>query len=138
MAYGGFERRASQRADVPARAVWVRGGEDVAEFLVVNLSASGALLIGSSRLSRGDTALLRLDAPGCNSVCVHVRIVRGGDEDGVNAIAVEFRHKSPDTEDAIQNVVLSTLEAAIRGNEVELRSGVRRRSPPSKVSARGR
>lgn len=116
MAYVGFERRSNRRADVPATAVLLRGGADAGRFAVANLSAAGALLIGESELGRGDHALLRLEAPGCESVVVHARIVRGGDGDGVNALAVEFRHRSPDTEDAIQDVVLSALEEDARAS----------------------
>lgn len=47
---------------------------------------------------------------------VHARILRGGEGDGVNALAVEFRHRSPDTEDAIQDVVLSALEDDARSH----------------------
>ncbi|GMV14194.1 MAG: PilZ domain-containing protein [Myxococcales bacterium] len=116
MAYVGFERRSNRRADVPATAVLLRGGAAGGRFDVANLSAAGALLIGASELGRGDHALLRLEAPGCEPVVVHARIVRGGDGDGVNALAVEFRHRSPDTEDAIQDVVLSALEEDARSS----------------------
>lgn len=116
MAYLGFERRSNRRADVPATATLLRGGADAGRFEVANLSAAGALLIGASELGRGDHALLRLEAPGCEPVVVHARVVRGGDGDGVNALAVEFRHRSPDTEDAIQDVVLSALEEDARSS----------------------
>jgi hypothetical protein len=119
MAYGGLERRAMRRADVPATAILVRGGADAGRFDVANLSAAGALLIGDSALGRGDHALLRIEAPGCRPVVVHARIVRGGNGDGVNALAVEFRHRSPDTEDAIQDVVLSALEEDARSGRFE-------------------
>jgi hypothetical protein len=138
MAYPGFERRVSERVDVPATAVWVRAGTEVAAFVVANLSAAGALLIGKSELGRGDTVLLRLDAPGRVPVRVHARVVRGGDGDGVNAIAIEFRHRSPDTEDAIQDVVLAALEEAARVDAPEAKSGVRHRSRPSSASSRAR
>ncbi|MBI3204831.1 MAG: PilZ domain-containing protein [Myxococcales bacterium] len=111
MAYLGFERRSNRRVDVPATATVVRAGATVGRFIVANLSAAGALLIGDSELGRGDSALLRLESPGCPPVVVLARIVRGGTGEGVNALAVEFRHRRPDTEDAIQDVVLSALEA---------------------------
>jgi hypothetical protein len=114
MAYFGFDRRTSRRVDVHATARWVRGGITAAEFIVANLSAAGALLIGDSSLARGDVVLLRLDSPGSEPVWVLARVLRGGADDGVNALAVEFRHRSPDTEDAIHDVVLSALEADAR------------------------
>ena len=98
MAYLGFERRSNRRVDVPATASLVRAGAATDRFIVANLSAAGALLIGDSELGRGDSALLRLESPDCEPVYVHARVVRGGDGDGVNALAVEFRHRSPDTE----------------------------------------
>lgn len=119
MAYLGFERRSNRRADVPATATVVKAGAAAGRFIVANLSAAGALLIGDSELGRGDLALLRLESPGCAPVMVHARIVRGGNGEGVNALAVEFRHRRPDTEDAIQDVVLSALEADLRSRRFE-------------------
>lgn len=112
MAFEGIERRANRRVDVPATATLVRGRTSASSFIVANLSAAGALLIGDSDLERGDSALMRIESPGCEPVVVRARIVRGGNGDGVNALAVEFRHRSPDTEDAIHDVVLCALEAA--------------------------
>lgn len=120
MAYVGFERRSNRRVDVPATASLVRAGEATDRFIVANLSAAGALLIGDSELGRGDSALLRLESPDCEPVFVHARVVRGGNGDGVNALAVEFRHRSPDTEDAIHDVVLSALEADLRSQRFDV------------------
>ena len=114
MAFEGIERRSNRRVDVPATATLVRGGATASRFIVANLSAAGALLIGDSELGRGDSALMRIESPGCEPVLVRARILRGGSGDGVNALAVEFRHRSPDTEDAIQDVVLCALEAEAR------------------------
>lgn len=110
MAKIGFERRTERRAEVSASATLIRGGADAGKFLVANLSASGALLIGASELERGDTALFRAELPGTRPVVVPARVLRGGIGDGVEALAVEFRHRSPDTEDAIQDAVLFALE----------------------------
>lgn len=109
-----FERRVHQRADLAAVAIVVRGGTDVGRFLVQNLSAAGALLTGGNGAQVGDSVLIRLEVSGHTPVVVNARVLRRAQTDDVTALAVEFRHRSPDTEDAIHEAVLGALEDAER------------------------
>jgi len=108
------ERRSQRRAGVAALASLVREGVTVGRFLVQNLSASGALLTGRDLAKDGDLLLVRLELPGRAPMSLSARVVRRvPTPSDLTAFAVEFRHRSPDTEDAIQQVVLDALEAAV-------------------------
>jgi hypothetical protein len=107
-----FERRAHPRVDLPAVAVVVRGGVDAGRFLVQNLSAAGALLTGAPSVQVGDSVLVRIEVQGHAPVVVNARVKRRAETEDVTALALEFRHRSPDTEDAIQEAVLWALEEA--------------------------
>lgn len=110
-----YERRGERRVDVPATAVVVKGGADAGRFLVQNLSATGALLTGGDGVNVGDSVLLRLEVSGHRPVVILARVVRrAAAASEVAVLAVEFRHRSPDTEDAIQQVVLDVLEEAVK------------------------
>jgi PilZ domain len=110
-----FERRGERRVDVPATAIVVKGGADAGRFLVQNLSATGALLTGGDAVRVGDSVLLRLEVMGHRPVVIQARVLRRASASSdVTALAVEFRHRSPDTEDAIQQVVLDALEDAVK------------------------
>ncbi len=110
-----IERRAHRRVDLPATAVLMRGGVDAGRFIVQNLSAAGALLTGHGDLPDGAAVQLRLEFDAGNRVVLRGRVVRRA-ETGANmvALAIAFRHASPDTEDAIQQAVLDALEVAVR------------------------
>jgi hypothetical protein len=101
--------------DLPATAVLLRSGVDTGRYIVQNLSAAGALLTGDGDVTPGSEVVLRLEIDGHAPVVVRGRIVRRA-ETGADmvALAVSFRHRSPDTEDAIQQAVLDALELAVR------------------------
>lgn len=110
-----IERRAHRRVDLSATAVLMRGGLDAGRFIVQNLSAAGALLTGAGIVPDEPTVQLRLEIDGRSPVVVRGRVVRRA-ETGADmvALAISFRHPSPDTEDAIQQAVLDALEVAVR------------------------
>jgi hypothetical protein len=110
-----IERRAHRRVDLPATAVLLRGGVDAGRYIVQNLSAAGALLTGGGRVPPGSAVQLRLEINGHEPVVVHGRVLRSAATVAdMCALAVSFRHRSPDTEDAIQQAVLDALEVAVR------------------------
>ena len=114
-ATSSIERRTHRRVDLPATAVLLRSGVDRGRYIVQNLSAAGALLTGDGDVSPGSPVELRLEMNGRDPVVVHGRIVRRAETvANMVALAVSFRHRSPDTEDAIQQAVLDALELAVR------------------------
>ena len=109
------ERRSHRRADLPATAVLVRGGVDSGRYVVQNLSAAGALLTGDASVELGAQVELRLEFSDHTPVRVRGRVVRRAETVAeMVVLAVAFRHRSPDTEDAIQQAVLDSLEVAVR------------------------
>jgi hypothetical protein len=110
-----IERRAHRRVDLPATAVLVRAGTDRGRYIVQNLSAAGALLTGDGDVPIGSPVNLRLEINGHAPVSVRGRVLRRGETvANMVALAISFRHSSPDTEDAIQQAVLDALESAVR------------------------
>ncbi len=110
-----IDRRAHSRADLPATAVLLRGGVDAGRYIVQNLSAAGALLTGDADVDVGSPVQLRLEIGGRSPVVVKGRVVRRAQTvANLVALAINFRHRSPDTEDAIQQAVLESLEVAVR------------------------
>ena len=89
----------------------VKTRNDVVEYLVRNLSVSGALLTAGPKLGKGYPLVVVLRIPLYPEVKVPARVVRNGvDDDGVPYMAVQFVHKSDQTEDHIQSALLSEIE----------------------------
>jgi len=111
MSEAGLERRARQRSNVAAMATVVKGETLVGRYVVQNLSAKGALLTGRDGVKEGDGLLVRLELPGVVPLVLSARVVRRATAaSDLTAFAVAFRHRSADSEDAIQQVVLEALE----------------------------
>ncbi len=107
------ERRRHCRVVVKGRAeVIVSEGQWMGEFEIENLSASGALLVGSAGIYVGEAVKVRLHLPEGEPVELLglVRRVepRGGERAG---LGLEFSEISPEEEDLIQEAVLDALES---------------------------
>jgi hypothetical protein len=89
----------------------VKTRDSVHEYIVSNLSVSGALLTAGPPLGEGYPLMIVLRIPLYPEVTVHARVIRCGvDDDELPYIGVEFIHKSDQTEDHIQAALLSELE----------------------------
>ncbi len=89
----------------------VKTRDGVHEYVVSNLSVSGALLTAGPKLGEGYPLSIVLRIPLYPEVTVAARVVRNGvDDDGVPYMGVEFVHRSDQTEDHIQAALLSELE----------------------------
>jgi hypothetical protein len=89
----------------------VKTREGLREYVVSNLSVSGALLIGGPPLGEGYPLTIVLRIPLYPEVTVAARVVRNGvDEADAPYMGVEFVHKTDQTEDHIQSALLSELE----------------------------
>lgn len=105
------ERRSRPRTEVPASAVLLAGGRSSGRYVVENLSAGGALLLGEGRLRPGERVTMLLQLSGLKPIRLHAEVVRQeGGEAGAARLAVAFRHLAPSVEDVIHRVVLATLE----------------------------
>ena len=102
-----LDRRKYPRTYVRARAV-VTAGEHSSGFMLENLSAGGARLVGDLALSAGEPIELtmELDDAAVRVAATVVRVNLGAVED----VAVAFRNTPAETEDRIQQFVLAALE----------------------------
>ncbi|MFH0899764.1 MAG: PilZ domain-containing protein [Pseudomonadota bacterium] len=104
------ERRKHPRCEVVASAIVLTRCRFAGTFVVQDLSAGGALLIGDPRLEQGERIRLLLQLPGMKGIGLSAEVVRTEDRGREHSFAVAFRQPSAPAEDAIQEIVLSTLE----------------------------
>ncbi len=106
------ERRRHERGRVAAIAIVWSDDRAPQRYLVEDLSASGALLIGGPAVPIGQTIGLSLHVAGVHLLDLHGQIIR---QSGARALAVAFRAIKPVDEDTIHQTVLGALEAFRRG-----------------------
>lgn len=105
------ERRRHPRSEVVGTALVLAANKYSGLYLVENLSAGGALLVGEARLQPGERLKVVLQLPGRKPISVSAEVLRRQVNDAQECLfAVAFQHLSPDIEDTIQQVVLATLE----------------------------
>ncbi|MBI5479920.1 MAG: PilZ domain-containing protein [Deltaproteobacteria bacterium] len=105
------ERRRHPRSEVVATAVVLATNKYAGHYLVENLSAGGALLVGDAELEPGERLKMLLQLPGRKPISLSAEVVRRQVNDAQECLfAVAFRHLSAGIEDTIQQVVLATLE----------------------------
>jgi CheY-like chemotaxis protein len=106
-----LERRRHPRSEVVASATVLAASGYAGSFLVENLSAGGALLTGDPRVELGERVTMLLHLPSRQPIRLTAEIIRREvRESQERAYAVAFRQISPADEDAIQDLVLHTLE----------------------------
>ncbi len=105
------DRRRHRRTDVPLTAVLFRRDAALGRFVVQNLSAGGALLTGRRDVSADERVRVVLPFPGREPLVLDGRVARRASAPNqLVALAIEFRHRSPRTEDAIQEALVSELD----------------------------
>lgn len=109
---GDSERRKFPRGAVAGTATVVATGHWVGLYACENLSASGALLLGPQRLHRGDVVRLKLHLEDRRPVEVEGRVLReiNTPERALPSYAMRFSNVPADVEDALQDVVIETIE----------------------------
>jgi tetratricopeptide (TPR) repeat protein len=114
-------RRRHPRARISSTAVLAaRGGRTVSgTFLVENLSAGGALLVGSGRESGlfpvGASVELHLQLPGSDPIDVSATVVRAGPREAEGqSLAVQFRELRFETQEFLKRTVLRAMQEAAR------------------------
>jgi CheY-like chemotaxis protein len=104
------DRRRFLRREVLATAAIFSSDRLHGVFLVQNLSAGGASLVGDMPLPPGDTVTMLLQFPGKSSVSVSARVVRQVKATKDRRFAVAFVDLSPEDEDAIHEAIVGALE----------------------------
>jgi CheY-like chemotaxis protein len=104
------QRRHRRAGDVDIEATVVSDRETVT-CSIESLSAGGARVVGALRVAVGDPVRVLLGLPGSGPRALEARVLRTEHRgDGTAAVAVMFRDVAPETEDAIQRLVLRSLE----------------------------
>lgn len=97
-----------------ATATLLQKGDIVGRYTVQNLSAGGALLTGAKDVIKASPCRLLLELPSGESLTVGAHVRRRAVAGDVVALAVGFRHLSPQSEDRIQDAVLQLLDESYR------------------------
>src|SRR4051794_36597068 len=102
-------RRRFVRAEGIGSAVVLADEQYLGSFLLKNLSAGGALLLGDTRLTPGREVRLLLHARGVHLMSIRATVVRQ-DDGRDRAFAVRFEGLRPTQQDQLQSIVLGELE----------------------------
>lgn len=104
------ERRGYPRIEVVASAAVLTVNGYAGSFLVDDLSAGGALLIGDPRLEIGEEVRLLLHLPGKKPISLSGEVIRcHPSESQEHLFAIAFRKVSPAVEDVLQQYVRAAL-----------------------------
>jgi c-di-GMP-binding flagellar brake protein YcgR len=107
----GAERRRHPRAAIAASAIVLAGSKFAGTFVVENLSAGGALLVGDPIVGIGQRIKVILTLITKPPVSLVAQLLRTEVRDtGEKVFVVEFRNVPAATQDRIQRAVLAALE----------------------------
>ena len=106
----GTERRTQPRVAIHAAAVVIRDRVPLGLYLVENLSASGALLVGGPSLKPGEAVRVVLRVPRRRPLTVHAVVARDHRDDEAPGVGVAFRQVPSDVQDAITELVTRGLQ----------------------------
>jgi hypothetical protein len=110
----GSERRRYPRTEVVATATVIAPGRYAGTYLVSNFSTGGALLLGDALLKVGDEVRILLELPSARLVRLSARVLRHEDQSDGHLFAVMFHDISPETEDLLQDLVVTALAKSRR------------------------
>jgi CheY-like chemotaxis protein len=104
------DRRVSPRAAVVGSAIVLAKERYVGTYVLENLSASGALLIGDTQLSVDDRVRLLLQPYGCaRRFALEASVIRHAWRGPQSVFAAQFVHVPPASQDALQSAVVHHL-----------------------------
>jgi hypothetical protein len=106
-----IERRRFPRRPVVGSATVLAADRFVGTFLLEDLSAGGALLVGDSGLAVGDHVRILLEIAGQPRFGAHAMVVRHGERGGQHLFGLSFQ-VSPSTREALQKLVLEAHSKA--------------------------
>lgn len=106
-----MERRSHSRGDLPITAVLFKRNATLGRFVVQNLSAGGALLTGQHDVDVDERVRVVLPLPGREPLVLSGRVVRRASAPNqLCVLGVEFEHRSPRTEDEIQEALVTEIQ----------------------------
>jgi hypothetical protein len=109
---GKQERRRFPRARVAGTAIALGDGQYVGSYLVRNLSAGGAYLVGDNNLAVGQAVQLLIRV-GEHLQSIDAEVVRRERlPSGERSFAVAFRNLSAEVEDSLQHLALLAIDGA--------------------------
>ena len=124
------DRRCFPRARVAATAVALVGGRYVGAYVVRNLSAGGADMLGDNKLAIGQVVQILLRVGKQFSQSLEAEVVRRKQlPSGEQSFAVAFRNLTPDIGDSLQNLAVLAFESGMAKKEAT----VLVLNPPSRV-----
>ena len=113
-AAGLQDRRCFPRARVAATAIALVGGRYVGAYVVRNLSAGGADMLGDNNLAIGQVVQILLRVGKQFSQSIEAEVVRRKQlPSGEQSFAVAFGNLAPDVEDSLQNLAVFALERGV-------------------------
>jgi hypothetical protein len=107
---GPFVKRQAARARVGATAFVLRAEGCAGPFVVDNLSAGGALLLGGSGWRPGETFEIQLRLHSGAELRTSAAVLRCERRREEMSVAVQFQNMPADVEDALQDAVAAALE----------------------------
>lgn len=99
------DRRRSQRVYVPGARARCSWGRSLANFSVIDVSRSGALLEGDHALDEGDRIEMWLHLPGQEPLYLDGTVIRSAERMGVTLAGVSFRFLIEEDQDAVDEIV---------------------------------
>lgn len=99
------ERRRSHRVYVPGARARCSWGRSLANFSVIDVSRSGALLEGDHVLDEGDRLEMWLHLPGQEPLYLDGTVIRSAQRMGVSLAGVVFRFLIEEDQDAVEEIV---------------------------------
>ena len=118
MTWQGSERRLHPRVAFQAEALLAVGDVDFGRFVVRDISAGGALVIGHTALSVGQHVKLTLMAPQFGTVRIEGDVARSHPHGNHYAAGIKFRQQPSQIARMIEEVVLNELSALERASQV--------------------
>ena len=104
------DRRRFPRVETQMTALVLGAGNFAGNYLVANLSAGGALLVGGGEMPHESGVTLMLQLPGHKALSLRADVVRRDERPGgQHHFGVAFRDVVPDEEDCLRRAVLAML-----------------------------
>lgn len=131
------DRRRHPRGELAAVATVLTTRGTAGTFALENLSAGGALLIGTCDAEPGEPLKILVQLPGRRACVVPAVLLRHERRGRAHLFAVAFRDVPPEVEHEIQRFVLPMVEAMRQARSSSAPAPRRSSSPPRRAKRAG-